>query len=400
MAFTATREGKYEITVTYDGNPLPNMPIRAIANSANFNASEHLKVEVHGRGSYEAKVNEEAEFTIDASKALLASNGVPVVRLTGVQSDIEVRIRQIENNVFRCSYVPTASGAYLLSVTWADRQIRGSPFKVNVLPAMNPNQSASRVICSGDGLKMGILGKEIKCFIDTRHAGPGELTAYCQGVSKTAFCRLFDHRDGTFTLFMKPQESGRHTLTVKYNDEHVPGSPYTLKVSGPPDASKSKSISEFNSNSILIVVYFSGKVHVSGPGIEHGVLSNFQSHFICETKGAGSNRLIFFFFFENIGKNKTIFLGAGQLTVKIRGPKGAFRVEMQREHLQDRTIICRYNPTEPGDYLIAVKWSDEHVFGSPFHTHIFERQEELDRFLLEQNAFRLAQQQQQWREDI
>ena len=86
------------------------MPIRALANSANFNASEHLKVEVHGRGSYEAKVNEEAEFTIDASKALLASNGAPVVRLTGVQSDIEVRIRQIENNVFRCSYVPTASG--------------------------------------------------------------------------------------------------------------------------------------------------------------------------------------------------------------------------------------------------------------------------------------------------
>jgi filamin len=93
-----------------------------------------------------------------------------------------------------------------------------------------------------------------------------------------------------------------------------------------------------------------------------------------------------------------MFLGAGQLTVKIRGPKGAFRVEMQREHLQDRTIICRYNPTEPGDYLISVKWSDEHVYGSPFHTHIFERQEELERFLHEQNAFRLAQH--QWRDEI
>ena len=90
--------------------------------------------------------------------------------------------------------------------------------------------------------------------------------------------------------------------------------------------------------------------------------------------------------------------GAGQLTVKIRGPKGAFRVEMQREHLQDRTIVCRYNPSEPGDYLISVKWSDEHVYGSPFHTHIFERQDELDRFMHEQNAYRLAQQ--QWRDDL
>jgi filamin len=214
------------------------MPIRATANGAHTHASEHLKVEVHGRGSYEAKVNEEAEFTIDASKASVHGTGMPIVRLTGVQSDVEVRIRQIENNVFLCSYIPTAPGAYLLSVTWSERQIRGSPFKVTVSPNANINNSASRVICSGDGLRMGILGKEIKCFIDTRGAGPGELTAYCQGINKTAFCRLFDHRDGTFTLFIKPQESGKHTLTIKYNDDDVPGSPYTLKVSGPPDASQ------------------------------------------------------------------------------------------------------------------------------------------------------------------
>lgn len=33
-----------------------------------------------------------------------------------------------------------------------------------------------------------------------------------------------------------------------------------------------------------------GKVRVYGPGIESGVLSSFQSHFICETKGAGKLR--------------------------------------------------------------------------------------------------------------
>lgn len=42
------------------------------------------------------------------------------------------------------------------------------------------------------------------------------------------------------------------------------------------------------------------KVKVLGPGIEHGVLPIYQSHFMCDTKGAG----------------------AGQLTVRIRGPKG------------------------------------------------------------------------------
>lgn len=59
----------------------------------------------------------------------------------------------------------------------------------------------------------------------------------------------------------------------------VPGSPFCLKVSGAPDASK---------------------VRVYGPGVEHGVLATFQSRFICDTRGAG----------------------AGQLTVRVRGPKG------------------------------------------------------------------------------
>jgi filamin len=59
----------------------------------------------------------------------------------------------------------------------------------------------------------------------------------------------------------------------------VPGSPFSLRVAGAPDPSK---------------------VRVYGPGIEHGVLATFQSRFICDTRGAG----------------------AGQLTVRIRGPKG------------------------------------------------------------------------------
>lgn len=43
------------------------------------------------------------------------------------------------------------------------------------------------------------------------------------GPHKVAYCELYDHRDGTFTLYLKPQEGGRHVLTIKYGGEHVPG---------------------------------------------------------------------------------------------------------------------------------------------------------------------------------
>jgi len=44
----------------------------------------------------------------------------------------------------------------------------------------------------------------------------GELTAHAVGPHKVAYCELYDHGDGTFTLNVKPQESGRHALTIKY----------------------------------------------------------------------------------------------------------------------------------------------------------------------------------------
>lgn len=52
--------------------------------------------------------------------------------------------------------------------------------------------------------------------IDFRFGVSGELSAHCVGPHKVAYCELYDHGDGTFTLNVKPQEPGKHTLTVKY----------------------------------------------------------------------------------------------------------------------------------------------------------------------------------------
>lgn len=100
--------------------------------------------------------------------------------------------------------------------------------------------------CSGEGLRHGVVGREIKSWIDTRRAGPGELTAHCTGPRKVAYCELYDHGDATFTLNIKPQEPGRHLLTIKYGGQHVPGSPYSLKV-----IYNSISIPEWLSNRIV-----------------------------------------------------------------------------------------------------------------------------------------------------
>lgn len=60
---------------------------------------------------------------------------------------------------------------------------------------------------------------------------------------------------------------------------------------------------------------------------------------------------------------------------------GAFQVEMYRDSHKDRTILCRYDPTECGLYIISVRWSGVDVPGSPFQVHIVDSQADLERIL-------------------
>jgi len=50
---------------------------------------------------------------------------------------------------------------------------------------------------------------------------------------------------------------------------------------------------------------------------------------------------------------------------------------MSRLPSSDRSIQCRYYPTEIGLYQVYVLWSGEHVPGSPFIVNIVDTMEEL-----------------------
>ncbi|XP_074601281.1 filamin-type immunoglobulin domains fbug isoform X2 [Brevipalpus obovatus] len=329
ICLTPRKEGEYQMKLNFGDFALPRSPLIGIVGHTR-SSDEYATVALRGQGLAGARVDEEAEFILDGTDA---GPGVPDITLTGVKADIPIKVTKISERIFRATYTPPIQGIYLLNVLWSGKQVKGCPLKVSILPKCD----ASRVTCCGEGLKSSTLGEESKVFIDTRKAGPGDLTAHCTGFSKVAFCEMVDQMDGTFVLIIKPQESGRHTLTIKYGGENVPGSPFTLRVAGPPDPSK---------------------VRVYGPGIEHGVLPLYQSRFVCDTRGAGP----------------------GRLTVRIRGPKGAFKVDMLRENPKDPKIVCKYDPCEPGDYRIEIKWSGEHVPGSPFTVMIFDTQDELNRY--------------------
>lgn len=183
-------KGDYELFIYFENLSLPKMPIQAIVSE---NTSDGATVVLKGHGLAGARVGEETEIIIDGKDA---GDGEPEVTLTGVKSDIKVKMNAVGPRLYKAVYTPRLAGkvfqqcirchiylintfatlsvgTYLLNVLWCSgsnqKQVKGCPLKISILPSCD----AKRVLCTGEGLKGGTIGKEIKAFIDTRRAGPG-----------------------------------------------------------------------------------------------------------------------------------------------------------------------------------------------------------------------------------
>ena len=55
--------------------------------------------------------------------------------------------------------------------------------------------------------------------------------------------------------------------------------------------------------------------------------------------------------------------------VGIIGPNSPCE-EVMIKHLGQREYNVTYTVLEPGDYVLVVKWGDEHIPGSPFHVNV------------------------------
>ena len=178
------------------------------------------------------------------------------------------------------------------------------------------NFDASKVVVSGEGTKSGILGQEIKTFIDTRKAGPGELTAYCIGPQKAANCEFVDNKDGTFGLLIRAQEPGIHVLQVKYNDEHVPESPFIICINEPKDAE------------VLSVQSESNLIELNGMGLVEAKM-NQETDFIIDGSRAG----------ELIGMPE----------IKLTG--NICDIDVKVMQLGHNIYRCSYMPQIPGNFF-------------------------------------------------
>uniref|UniRef100_A0A8D3CB60 Filamin C, gamma b (actin binding protein 280) n=1 Tax=Scophthalmus maximus TaxID=52904 RepID=A0A8D3CB60_SCOMX len=312
VSYVPDMTGRYTITIKYGGDEIPYSPYRIHALPTGDASKCLVTVSIGGHGSGigpTIQIGEETVITVDAKAAGKGKVTCKVSTPDGAELDVDV----VENadGTFDIYYTAPEPGKYVITIRFGGEHIPNSPFHV---------VATDDAISPVDGMEPLLRPFSLVIPFTVQK---GEVTGEVRMPSgRTACPHITDNKDGTVTVKYSPTERGLHEMDIKYDGNHIPGSPLQFYV----DAINS------------------GHVTAYGPGLSHGTV-NRPATFTIVTKDAGE----------------------GGLSLAVEGPSKA---EISCKDNKDGTCTVSYLPTAPGDYNILVKFDDKHIPGSPFTAKI------------------------------
>ncbi|KAM4039064.1 filamin-C isoform 1-T1 [Anomaloglossus baeobatrachus] len=418
--YTAPEPGKYVITIRFGGEHIPNSPFHVVACDTIPIIEEpcdtvqlHQPYAAHLPGYPTHWATEEPVVPVDTLDSMLRPFNL-VIPFTVQKGEITGEVRMPSGKTARpnitdnkdgtvtVKYAPVEKGLHEMDIKYDGNHIPGSPLQFYV-DAIN----SRHVSAYGPGLSHGMVNKPATFTIVTKDAGEGGLSLAVEGPSKAEItCK--DNKDGTCTVSYLPTALGDYNIIVRFDDKHIPGSPFTAKITGD-DSMRTSQLNVGTSTDVSLKITESdlslltasirapsgneepcllkrlpnrhigisftpkevgehvvsvkkngkhvtnspfkimvgqseigdaSKVKVSGKGLLEGITFE-VSEFIVDTRNAGY----------------------GGLGLSIEGPS---KVDINCEDVEDGTCKVSYCPTEPGTYIINIKFAEKHVPGSPF----------------------------------
>ncbi|OPJ87030.1 hypothetical protein AV530_002769 [Patagioenas fasciata monilis] len=299
-------------------------------------------------------------------------------------------------------YAPTEKGLHEMDIRYDGNHIPGSPLQFYV-DAINPRH----VSAYGPGLSHGMVNKPCTFTIVTKDAGEGGLSLAVEGPSKAEItCQ--DNKDGTCTVSYLPTAPGDYNIIVRFDDKHIPGSPFTAKITGD-DSMRTSQLNVGTSTDVSLKItetdlsLLSASIRAPSGNEEPCLLKRLPNRHIgisftpkevgehvVSVKKSGQHVTNSPFKIlvgqSEIGDASRVKVwgkglveghtfevaefivdtrsaGYGGLGLSIEGPS---KVDINCEDVEDGTCKVTYCPTEPGNYIINIKFADKHVPGSPF----------------------------------
>ena len=412
VSFTPLEPGEHTISVLWDDKPIPGSPfVCAVSDSKKCIAS--------GSGLTKASIEKPQEFQVKTDKA---GPGFLTANVKGPNGEaVPIEVSKDGGTSIVCTYIPKNKGPHIISVNWCDAPIAGSPFKVNVTAPADASK------CKVSNLPEGRLraGKTYSFSVDASEAGSGEVKAAAHGPSVPESCSVKEIGVDLFEVSFTPAEIGPLKVEATYADSPIPDTPFKFTVNDPTKVRVNRSAIENGSYQVKMPIDFrvaaqyagEGEIAASvrGPKGDEGVEIQDQGdkmylmhytpseggHHAINIKFDGDNIPdvpIRIFVEEGVKADNVVVTrpapskigvyliehpydyrvntaGAGEdvLTATSHGARtGATpKVEVVQQG------NGRYNVTveaeQPDEYLISIKWGEDHVPGSPFKLSIEDK---------------------------
>ncbi|XP_066554329.1 filamin B a isoform X1 [Amia ocellicauda] len=349
VSYIAQEPGDYEVSVKFNDEHIPDSPFLVPVTVPSDDARRLTVASLQESG---LKVNHPVSFA---------------VRLNGAQGNIDAKVHspsgaleecvvsELEPDKYAIRFIPRENGVHSIDVKFNGSHIPGSPFQVRV---GEPGQTgdAGLITAYGAGLERGTTGTQAEFTINNTKAGPGSLSATIEGPSKVKMeCQ--ECPEG-YKVQYTPMAPGNYLIGIKYGGpNHIAGSPFKAKVTGP----RLVNVSNASETSTLMVE----SVTKSTTTNAYSAMPKFSSDATkVVSKGAGLSKAY-------VGQKSSFSVdcskaGKNMLLVGVHGPTTPCE-EVSIKHLGNRQYTVNYIVKERGDYILAVKWGDEHIPGSPFH---------------------------------
>ncbi|XP_067854900.1 filamin-B isoform X1 [Heptranchias perlo] len=326
ISFIPREVGEHLVSIKKNGRHVANSPIAIMVGQSEIGDAGRVKVS--GQGLMTGRTFEMSDFIVDTRDA---GYGGLALSIEG-PSKVDINTEETEEGTCNVLYCPTEPGTYIVYIKFADKHVPGSPFTVKVTGEGRVRESITRRRRAATEATVGsICDLNLKIpEIDVRDMS-AQVTSPSGKVDDAEIAESDNH---TYCVRFVPHEMGVHTVSVKYRNRHVPGSPFQFTV-GP-----------LGEGGAL-------KVRAGGPGLERGEVG-IPAEFSIWTREAG----------------------AGGLSIAVEGPS---RAEISFEDRKDGSCGVSYIAQEPGDYDVSIKFNDNYIPGSPFVVPITASSEDASR---------------------
>ena len=325
VVVTPRQMGNYLLGITFFGGHIPSSPFQVtVVDPSQCSVSG----EVFNRGR--AVVGKPVRFQIIRTGP--GKDVKPQVKASGPSAKYVAEVSTSDDRIYFVRFTPWEIGSHEISITYGGFDIPRSPFRMGL-------QGFDSDICSatGSGLQQALSGIPAQFFILAKQTGlieDGVLAVSICNVTQTVDCRvrIRDNKNGTYQVAYLVHLPGAYLINILAAGAHIPGSPFRLTAKPGPEAIKCS---------------------MWGPALEPNALLTIGKpiDFKVSTHGAGT----------------------GTLSVKAVGPGGTqARVYLARPEDRTGNYDVKLDPIRHGKYRLSVKWSGQHIPGSPQVLKIFQ----------------------------